>query len=367
MKKKICLLAVLALLLSGCAREEKTADVPELMEPVGVVMDTAVVVRAPLTTVTAYEGSMVAQSEELSFAIDGYIGEMHTYVGQWVEEGQLLMTLDQDNVLEQIEVLEDEIAYIQQNAQYDDAVAELDIERIALDVAQLQKQGNEQALQLRQMDLEQAKMDLRQTQDLRTLQLEEKQVRLSMLKDEVAKGALYAPFSGHFMYDAMAAGLYVGTYVQAEKPIAYLVNPADLELVLPEYVTDRTVENSYCYALIGGQTFELEHLPMEQEEMLARIFAEKPLTTSFRLKGTEEELAQVAPGTYAAVCMETLQKDMVLQIPNDALYSAGTKRYVYVMHGTEREKRDVKVGKSNGIVTEIEEGLEEGEVVYIND
>lgn len=364
MKKLICLLVLAAVLLCGCAREEGAVQAPELMEPIGVKIDTATAEYAELTTREVYEGSIVPQSEEMSFLIDGHIGSIDAHIGQWVEEGDKLMSLNQEYILDQIENLEEEIAYMKQNGVYDDALAELNIDRIELDIAQLEKGSDAQALALRRLDLEQAEQDRRQAQDLRQASLDELAVQLTMLQDEVAKGTLYAPFSGHVVYND---GIRVGTYVQAEKGIVYVVNPYELKLLVPEYISDRVLANSVYHALVEDMRLELEFLPMDENEMMARIFAEQALDTSFTFKGDQEELDRLTAGMYAALWLETTQDEMVLQIPSAAVYSDMGARYVYVITEDGRERRDVKVGGTNGVMTEILSGLEEGEVVYVQD
>ena len=61
MKKWIsCLMALLILTsLAGCGEEQTTATVPELLEPVGVKMDTAVVEYGNIYNVSYMEGQVI--------------------------------------------------------------------------------------------------------------------------------------------------------------------------------------------------------------------------------------------------------------------------------------------------------------------
>ena len=98
---------LIAATLAGCARSVEVAETPELLEPVGVKVDTAVVTRGDLYAMSMYEGSVIAAAEELSFEIDGKIGEVCVWPGKWVEQGDLLFSLDQTALGERIASLVD--------------------------------------------------------------------------------------------------------------------------------------------------------------------------------------------------------------------------------------------------------------------
>ena len=78
MKKGITCIVVLFLLMSltGCGKEERESKrIPALLEPVGVQMDMAPVVRDEIFQIETYNGEVVPYVEELQFAIDGNLEE----------------------------------------------------------------------------------------------------------------------------------------------------------------------------------------------------------------------------------------------------------------------------------------------------
>ena len=353
-----------AALLAGCAREA-APEPPELLEPVGVKVDTAVAERRDLYTTTAYEGSMVAAAEELCFEIDGKISRVYVWPGKWVEEGDVLFELDQTALEERMASLSRQIEYIDANGVYDDAAAEIDIETMEIKLEKLRGEGaDEQTLALAELDIEQARQDLRQAQELRALSAGSLREELKLISADYGRNLLTAPFSGNVFYLGVLAE---GTAVQAEKTVAYIANPGDMTLVISEYLSENKLARAGYYALIGGKRYEIENEPMTLQEMTSIILSGRSLPTRFRVTGPEADLADIHAGQYAAVCLESGRVDDALVIPMGALYTAGSERYVYVQTENGRERRTVTLGVTNGLEAQITEGLSEGEIVYVKE
>ena len=97
MKKTSVILALVLALgcFAGCQSENSAA--PELLEPVGVRMDTAEVQYGDIYTIKVFGGSVVPYVEDLDFQVDGYLGEVLVNIGDTVEAGQPLVRLDYDS------------------------------------------------------------------------------------------------------------------------------------------------------------------------------------------------------------------------------------------------------------------------------
>lgn len=368
MKKTLCLLLLtLTLLLGGCATRQEAVEAPALLEPVGVQADTAVATLGNLYSVSIAEGSIVADSQELCFEIDGEIDLVNIYPGKWVEEGELLLSLDQSAMEKEIRSLREEISYAETNGAYDDEVARIDIALLEIAKEQLQSapQPDQDAIAAKSLEIEAAALALKQAQELRALSLEDLRARLAVLEAQYGRNAILAPFSGHVMYEG---ALVKGTRVQAEKPVAYIVHSNEVSLVVNEYLSEASLAQKNLYALVDDKRYSVEYVPMSREEMTSLMFSGKTLTTQFTLSGPQEDLPNARPGMYAVLCMETRPLENVLIIPSGALYTSSSgERYVYVWTENGRQRRTVQTGRSNGIETQITEGLAEGEVVYVQE
>ena len=367
MKKLIALiLALAAALLSGCAREDAAVqEAPELLEPVGVRTDYAVAARRDMYTISVYEGSVVATAEELSFDIDGVIGEVLCYPGKWVEEGEALFKLDQEQLGRDIESLRRQIDYAESDGIYEDALAQIDIDIMEMELEEMRLSGaGEEKLALKEADIAQAKTDMRQAKELRDITLKAQKSELEELLKDYGRNVLYAPFSGNVFYlDA----LNEGTQVRASRTVAYIANPNDLFLEVNTYLPEQRFDASRCYALIGSRKYTLSYRPMSREDMTSVILSGGSLKTRFDIVGPEEDLDEIGAGMYAVLCVEGKRVDDALCIPSGAIYTAAGDRYVYVITDAGRVRRTVTTGFTDGMNTQITSGLEEGERVYVKE
>ncbi len=172
-RKKTWLILSLALvcLLSGCGQKTDDDPVPELLEPAGVMIDTATVVRGDLYTLRAYEGNTVAAGAELSFETDGRLAHVDIYPGMWAHKGDVLLTLDQSDMAEQMQDLRRQIDYQTEIGLLQDEIDRLDIEKMTLNLERLRADGqaDPRDIELAALDIEQAELNLSQSQELRAL------------------------------------------------------------------------------------------------------------------------------------------------------------------------------------------------------
>ena len=359
-----CLAAGLLLLLSGCGARE-SVQVPELLEPVGVRTDSAVVTRGDLYATKAYEGALTARGVELSFEIDGTLAHVDIYPGKWVQQGEVLLTIDQTDLKKQLDDLTERISYLDEHGAIEDEIARLEIEKLRLTLEWVSAQGSQQQIDLAALDVEQAELDLLSAQQNRAIDRSALQREYDELAVDYGKNTITAPFSGHVFYEN---ALLEGSYVRAYQPVVYMADPADLSLIVTQYLTDREIANNKVYALIDGQRYDVVYDPLTRDEMTALILSGQSLTSRFRVVMPEGGEEAGHAGQYGVLCMETGLVEDVLMIPSGAVLASGSGKYVYVIgEDGERVRRDVQTGRSNGIDTVIVEGLEEGETVYVGE
>lgn len=365
MRKRISLTALILLtsMLAGCM--QPAADAPVLMEPVGVQSDTAAAYIGDIYDVELFESAVVPYVEEMYFEVNGSVESVNVYPGMMVEEGDILIELDQTSLVEREEALRKNLEYAQCDNAYADAMAEIDIEILELELKELEaNHADETQIALKKNEIEQKKAALRQAQAMREPDMEVMRRELEAISEDLNKNILRAPFSGRVVYGMQ---LVQGSWVTAYDPVIYLADDSKLSLS-GEFISESKLDNAdRVYARIGAQDYDITQVPIDQNEYITLVLTGGTLTTQFDINGPEEHMDLLEAGQYAAVLVVSGLRSDVLLVPSGAVLRDATGRYVYVDEDGERVRRMVKTGKSTDGLVQITEGLEEGEVVYVKD
>ena len=366
MQKRMVLLALVfaLVLLSGCT-ETTVSVAPELKEPVGVQSDMEAAYIGDIYTIDHYDGAVVPHVEELGFEVDGNIAKLNVYPGKWVEEGEVLIELDQSDVVERVESIRKELKYLEQSYAYSDALAELDIQIAEVELKQMREQGADKVqLELKENEIAQKRASLRQAQEQRIPDLRVREEELEKLESSLDKNVLVAPFSGRIVYGLELAE---GSWVQAYDTLFYLADDSRLKLT-SEYVSDSKYKGAYrMYARIGSEEYEIAPMEVDEDKYISATLSGKELDTWYEILGPADKMDLLEAGQYAAICIVPKYQADVLLVPSGAIYRDASGEYVYVNEDGERVKRPVEVGMTTAALAEITAGLEEGEVVYVKD
>lgn len=357
-----CLLCVLLCAPAGVMAQEEAHSVPELLEPVGVALDTAVAYIGEIADIAVYDGAVRPYVEELYFELNGNVGEVHAVVGQAVKAGEVLITLDQEDEEERMAQLREDIDEQKTVAAYDEQLAEIELMMLAVELEQLKSSGSDaNTIKLKELDIEEEKVNQAFEKELRRMDLEALEEELAKLEEEAVGRVLVAPFDGVIMYGTM---LEKGSYVSAYSPVIYLADDTRLS-VQSEYLSPTYSRFAHdIYALVGDKRYDITPIEMDQQEFVSMALSGEKLTTEYSFDNPDEFLSS---GQYAAVCVVNKYKSDALLVPTNALYHDAAGRYVYVVEGDERVRMPVKTGMTTDWLVEITEGIEEGAVVYVKE
>lgn len=357
MKKWICGLVCL-LLCAPCARAEQ---VPQLIEPAGVQLNATKAFIGDISNITVYPASVVPYVEEFFFEQEGVIEEMHVIIGQEVKAGDPLITLDTEAETERVEMLRRQLEELETNTAYEQKLGQLDLAILDAEWRHLQKQ-DETAAALKKLDMEEKKLALKLAADVRTLEKEQLISEMERLQAEIQKNVLYAPFDGRVAY--MSNEWRHGDYVSAYTPLVYLVDDTRL-FVESDYISNTILDSAHAvYAQVGSGHYAMTAMPVDEKKYMAQVLAGLKLRRQFTFDEPDETLEA---GQYAVVCVESNFRPDVLLVPTNTLYTADRTRYLYVMENGVRVRREVKVGVTTDWHTQIIDGLQEGELVYVKE
>ncbi len=360
MKKWMLALCLLTTLGVSAAFAQET---PELLNPVGVQLNAVEAVIDDISKITPFEGAVVPYMEEFSFEQEGVIDVMHVVVGQTVKAGDPMITLNTEAEEERVEALEKEIAYLRKNSEYEDALWALDLDLLDVELRKLlnAKPRDDGAVALKRLEIEEKQLQIELEKNMRQLNLDQLVSELHNLQEEIAKNVMVAPFDGRVMY--MSGVLQHGSYVSAYSPLIYLADDSRL-YVESDYISTSSLESAHAvYALIGDRQYAITPMPYDPKEYLSQVLSGETLMLQFSIDEPDEA---VRAGDYAVVCVESNYAADVLLVPTNALYSDDT-HYLYVMEDGVRVRREVKTGIRTDWYTQITEGLEEGELVYVQE
>ena len=365
MKRITLILLVLLLVFSaGCttAPSDATGTAPELKEPADVASGTTAAYIAPMYRLNVYMGSITPYAEGLTMEIDGWITKYYAYPGKWVEEGEILVELNTENIQEQIDQLEASLAETEKNYAYSDRLVQLEIQMLEVELRQLQDlQAEQKYIDLKKNDIAQRKADLRQDQKMRNLDLDKTRQTIAELKEKREKTVLRAPFSGRIIQ----GDLYEGYSVTADVPFLYIADNTKLSLTC-QYISDAMLESAdQLFARIGDIDYEIQVQPLDLEEYYAMTAAGKTPIRHFDVVGPQDALANVEAGQYAAVCLITDYVEDALIVPSESVFTENEQTYVYVNENGVKTLRKVTVGASMRGMTQILDGVKEGEEVYV--
>lgn len=352
-----------ALCASAMLIPAQAEEIPQLLEPAGVTLATAEAYVGDLSKITVYDGAVTPRVESVAFTVAGEIASVNVVVGQQVRKGDVLMELNQESQTARRAELEEQIAALETEMEYDAAIAQIDLRILTLELEQLggQTPRDERAIALKKLDIEEFELNLALEEELSRMQLDRLRSELSQLEDEAEKSAITAPCDGTVMF---LADVRRGDYVSAYSSLVYIADETSLTIE-SAYISEAYLSSANeIYALVGSERVEVAAIEVDRAEYVSLTLAGESVPSRFEILSGAENLSA---GQYAAVCLVSGSVEDALLIPANALYSGAGEKYVYVIEDGQRVHREVKVGQTTGWEIQILEGLEEGELVYVQD
>ena len=361
MKRLLCIICC-ALMLAGCGSIAGNKEaVPELLEPVGINVDTCKAEPHDILNDTVYYGHVIPGTVKLYFTVDGIIKNVPVFSGKWVEKGEVLLSLDVADIEDQIEDLDDRILDLQEMGTYDERIQDIRINYIQVEMNEIAaRQGSwSNAYALKNVELQQALLNKTHATENREAQITSLEQTRDELNKKIEQKELTAPVSGYVYFEDQVVE---GAGVHAGSTVMYLLDPKDMRFAVDAYISAYDFERFPVYALINGKEYEVDLIVPSDDELRAAMLAGETLKSEFRLPGAKD----VEAGDKGAVCIRYLGVEDVLSLPKNAIQNDEGGRFVYVVFddGT-REKRYIETGRTNNVFTEIKSGLEEGETVYV--
>jgi len=356
-RKLFALIMVSTLLLGGCKKAD--TEVPKLQDPVGANMDTALVARGDIYSLKTYDAKIYPDTQEVSSMIDGNMKDIAVYLGQEVKKGELLVSLDDEDLNTQLTKLEDTLNDARTENEYSNKLKDLDIQLVKFNILQ-KKQENAPAIDIAKLeaDLSKQEQEKQQTLELQKFNMENTQKKINEIKSELEKYKIVAPCSGKIVFIKYVNN---GARLSAYDTVVIIAEGTKLH-VQSNIISQSEINNaSQVYAMIKGKEYDIKYIPLDTEELLQMKNNGAEIESRFSINADTD----VTAGDSATICIKSNLQENVIIIPKNALYKDSEGSFVYRLEDGKSKRCDVEIGTETDIQVEIKSGLAEGDVIYV--
>lgn len=366
MKKIISALLAALMTFSSAAALADGLAAPELIEPVGVKLDTAEVKRQDIYQLKYFDAAVVPYVEKLSFVVDGKIESINVLAGDMVKKGDVLATLNQDAIAEHAQQLSEEIDYLSKELEFSrrEGQLQLSIEKLKLEKLRAEAGGTADAIKLKEADIALMSLKYEQQAEADKFKINTLIKQLASTREKLGSNEITAPFDGRIVYMNL---VQPDSSIKAYEPMFFIADDTKLHID-SAYVNEASLNSANeVYAHIGSADYAITPHAVDWHEAVAVALAGGELRSAFDFTDADKLPEDMESGRYAAVILKTgLVKD-ALVVPANAMYSDGMGRYVYKLVDGKRVRAQVTVGRMTSTMVQIKDGLEEGELVYVKE
>ncbi len=368
------ILLVSLIALGGCSENTVQNDVVvELAESALSQPQKTEVVRGDIQVSMYYDAQVGPRVEQLKFAEEAVFGEYLVQLGDTVEEGDVLAIPELEDLEEAIENKEKELESLEKTYEYkkttlenEIAIAKKELENIYAILDTLEYGMPEYTVQSQQAgnyDEQRQRLELQLKQLKETYDLEHPycEKKLAELKEEKEGNVIRAPFDGTIV------ALEDVNNGDSVNPDLYYVAVADTTVTYARCENVGTAILNQVEKVVfwkDGKEYEATAIPTDKEYYVEVKNNKEQAYSRFEILDSNGELSM---GDYGKIKLIVKEKQDVLLVPETAVVSVDGNYYVYKDVNGNHERVAVKIGSKDGIRMEIVEGLQEGDIVYVQE
>lgn len=377
-----CIALTCVFCLTGCGRDDRTvqtgADTVKTVyiDPATAEQTSSVVVGDILKR-DIYDGIITPYVEMLSFPENGVFSEYCVSMGDEVTKGQILAVTDTGDTKEQISGLEEQLAELQADYEYNVATREnqkaILQARLAIVYEQIEA-AEYMTPEYTQLcidagylvsDMDRLDLEIGQLTEEYELDIPYLEEQLEEYKEQLKGNVITAPFDGVVV---QLQAITAGDHVSEGKSYIAL---ADLTqyLAVGDYVRrDIAAKAQNISVFLNGETYPAEYVPMDTDAYNELIRQGETAYSTYVIEFPETMTAEEKQDLFGHAVLIVVQQDsrtQVLTVPWIAVQQDGSLWYCYRDNGGKREKVYVELGLTDGMNYEVLSGLEEGDAVYI--
>jgi len=347
---------LLMLVMGGCGSDKKEEAEQERLAPV----KTITLKKGPVVSAISVSGTLVPiRKARIGPKIEGKIEKIYADEGDFVQEGAPLIKLDRKNYL--IAKSEAEAGFNTAKARY--VKAEVDLENSAKDYRRLNTLYQKGVIAEREFDAIYTRQKSAEAElTLAAAQVKEAEERLNMAQQNLQDTVVTAPYAGFVVEKQMEEA-------EVSNVISYQWSVLALEDISSVKVECPISENEIRFMTKGKEVeIQLDAFP-------DRLFKGKitqinskvdAISRSFTIKiEIPNPNFKLKSGMFARVKIPKEKRDSTLYLPTTALLMKGEDTVAFTIQDGAAKLHKLTLGISDGKVTEVVEGLKEGDVVIV--
>ena len=358
--KTLALALSAVIVLASCTSNR---EVPTLLEPVGAEPTFRPVEKANMGQAKIIIGNVMGQEYCHFYEKMIEIKDIYVSVGDYVNEGDILVEANLDSVREQIAGLNSDLSVLNASHEADEKKYEIELERLMLQKEEAEYNKNLGFVNedyVKSFDKTIETFNENHTYNIEMYEFQKRKINESITDYNkiVNDGIIKAKKSGYVTYKK---DLKTGNTATAYENLVTITDPDDL------YIVSNGDTRSYNYskypvkfAFIEGRKVPItEYAYSDSETVFAKAQNMYPIQ---RFK-TEEEV-DIKMGDYILLEFYSTDKNDVLVVGKDSVNTDDTGSFVYVRADDgSLEKKYFEMGAADEHNYEVLGGLEEGEMV----
>ncbi len=345
--------------MTGCGGSK--AAIPQLEEPIVAEASYRPLSKRIVGKKEIMYGKVVPR-EYPCFAKEGVdLKELNVGIGDYVEEGDVIAVGSSGPYSELIIGLENEIKSLNRQRTNTINISNKTLEKLDYEKKIEQYLEDDAAIQEKDKAIASENENQRFSVALIDSDISSKKKQLDELYNKTASKVFKAPCSG---YVSFVKDISQSNHVEANENIAVIYDPEELYIESDEYTIDNYKYEDYkCkWALINGKRTPITERKYTNEEV---SYAKSVKCNPYiQFEAPEEKLTMGVDVVLFFMDSDDTEK---LAVGNDSIYRENDSTFVYIKSATGTdadEKREVKLGVTDGHYTEVISGIEEGEQIF---
>lgn len=200
-------------------------------------------------------------------------------------------------------------------------------------------------------------MKLEQQKELQQLEIRQKEADIKEAQKSTKNSKLYSTIDGEVISTSGGSG-----YMVQGGSVAIQVANMDAPRLKTAYVSDSKLAKASSYvAIVDGKKYKVE---VEEQEVSRQDIemGNYPKNSWFDFVADHVD-AKVGGSATIELYTDTVKDALV--VPANAVYRSKEESYVYLVEGDAKTKTIVKTGTETDAYIQIESGVKEGDVVYV--